>query len=182
MKKIIPIHSTASSHFFCADTETWTVQRGYDRLVTNYLKAGVEISLLGIGETQSLLDTGVMDSTDCIFPQVALDAIVLRITKGDAVNIYVHEAAPEVTAMLTGDKDGSYRRLRLDYSTNLKFYSDDFKSVDTLTLHAVGNLNVETGTVSVSGAAQADERFADKIEIVGYSLNAYRTNNNRIPA
>lgn len=182
MKKITPIHRKESAHLFCEDTSTWAVQRGYDRLITNYLKTGVEINLLGIGETQSLLDTGLMDTTDSIYPQISLDAIVLRITKGDAVNIYVHESTPDPTALLSADKDGSYRRLKLDYSTSIKFYSDDYKSVDTVVLHATGEVNIELGDTIVMGVAQVDERFADKIEVIGYSLLAYRYNANRVAA
>lgn len=178
--KIIPIHSNENKHLFCEETPTWEVQRGYDRLVTGYLKTNEELSLLGISQTVSLLDTGLLDMTDSIDPLVQLEAVVLKITKDGTQNIFVQEVAQDPLAVFTADKDGHYRQVKLNYKGVIRFHSDNFRSVDSVSLQLGGLVNLELGDLAVyAGNCEVPKRFADKVEIIGYSINAYRVNNNR---
>lgn len=181
--KIIPIRTEHNKHFFCDDMATWEVQRGYDRLVTNFLKINTEMNLFSLGETKSLLDTGLMDSTDAIDSNVRLDAVVLKITKGDAVNFFVHETTYTPLAQLSVAAQGNYRRLELNYAGLVSFYSDNRRSLDQIRYKVAGSLNLEIGDLTVcAGSVDFPERFADKVEIVGFAIDAARVNLNRLTA
>lgn len=177
--KIIPILNSENADLFCEHTPNQVIQRGFDLLTTNYLKPGVSLSLLGISQNEALLNTGLIDSTDSIDPHVHLSAVVLRLTHGDEVQLYVHEADHDPLNCFAYKPEGNYRTVSLQYSSSVRFSSDDNLPVNTVAFSILGDLNLETGelnTIAGGGSTVTD----DKVEVVGYSLTARRVNANRM--
>jgi hypothetical protein len=150
---------------------------------SGYLKPGETFSLLAIGQTEPLLETGIMDVTDAIDPAISLGKIVIQYTfEGKRETLYL-EVGGEQKLPLTDfvyRPEGNYRELSLNFSTMMNL--PGLPGAPVMEFHAIGAVNLELGNTYVSGsvkiAEEAQERISDA-KFVGYTLNANRVNHNR---
>lgn len=178
--KVVPVYSAESQAYFVPSS----LVAPYDTLLdgetitTSMLAMGKKFSLLGISQTDALLETGLLDSTDSLDPAIKLDAVGLRL-KGAALDGSEDEvlkfntgAAPYST--FTYAVQDNYRLMNLAFSTSDLKVGPTKKLVDgsTSTLLAPvasGNLTVRLG-VQVSGSVNLElattSLFASDVEVV----------------
>jgi hypothetical protein len=79
--KIVPVYQSASAAMFVSPSlvATQTVTVGTDDVDTGPLAMGVELDLMGISQRESLIATGVLDSTDAIDKLVNLENLYLQV-------------------------------------------------------------------------------------------------------
>lgn len=177
--KIVPVCRADSIQYFCRDTDPWEIQNGYDKIWTNHLRIGHPVSLLAIGQTQKLLDTGMMGTTDAIDPAIALSAVVLKITKDGEVKTYVQDCTAAPLTHFTWRTPDQYRRVEVDYSTKIAFPGRDSFSPVTAQFRIFGAVNLELGDIGVHASDVDSGDYDGRVEVVGYSVNAFRVNHNR---
>ncbi|MCK9234753.1 MAG: hypothetical protein M0R77_00400 [Gammaproteobacteria bacterium] len=178
------------------------------------------IDILGISQTEALLETGIMDSTDAVDSSLFLDNVVMKVTDGaddEVIRLstrHMHESNfyPVV--------QGNFRQLRLMFDTKDVLVGGSSGAIKTvrgadsvllapivtselavrLSFVVSGQINVETGLISLQRTrpivsvirdeqgnkiATDDPRYQTVVdlfedaELIGYTLDGYRTNSNR---
>ncbi len=175
--KIVPIRREETKEYFCTHTASWIVQKGFEELQTNYLKPNQPVNLLALSATMALLDTGILDSTDGLDPNISMDKLAILFVKNGVQRIYIHDvAAPTASFVFAGE--GNYRALEMRHEEQLLVTSGNVQGKVSLRLFGLANL--ELGDVSVhTDMIDYPTALADSARVVGYSLNAYRYNHNR---
>lgn len=86
--KIVPIYRDESKHHFVSEKliTPRNVFIGPEEVTTSPLKMGATFSLLGISQTEALLETGLLDSTDAIDTAVNLVNLYLRVPGADPLD------------------------------------------------------------------------------------------------
>lgn len=180
----VPVYRPESADFFVDPQKVppWTVLVDGRKVVTGAIKIGSHYDLLSISQVASLLETGVLDVTDGLDPDVKLESLFIEATypdgrksvqRYDALGRYPGAAAPY-------SAHGKYRELLLDFHTD-QLVSENGNS--RLDLHLAGSVNLQLGTCDIVGSgvsATPDEGI--HYEILGYVLESYRVNSNRVPA
>jgi hypothetical protein len=213
--KIVPVHRAESAGNFVATgvlTPRNVLLEG-ESITTSALAVGKKFSLLGISQTEALLETGLQDSTDSIDTAVALEAIYVLI--GDSVVKFNTLRLP--TATFTYAVQGNYRMMNLAFTTDSLLIDKDTKDVAGATLAELAGITTAEAevrvSVSISGSVNleladttvfasdmavfsvtdtagvkldpetgAGKALADLLigaKVIGYDLDARRTNVNR---
>jgi hypothetical protein len=213
--KIVPVHRAESAaNFVAAGTlAPRTVLLEGESITTSALAVGKKFSLLGISQTEALLETGLQDSTDSIDTAVALEAIYVLI--GD--NVVKFNTLRLPLATFTYSVQGNYRLMNLAFTTDSLLVDKDTKDVAgaalaelaaltaaeaevRLSVSLSGSVNLELADTTVfasdmtvfsvtdNGGASLDpltgagKALADLFigaKVIGYDLDARRTNVNR---
>lgn len=162
--KIVPIYRTESAKHFTdplliAPTNTYV---GSEEVTTAPLKMGATFSLLGISQTEALLETGLLDSTDSIDTALSLTAIYVKLPGATAAD---DEAIRFSTDRLplstfTYAVQGNYRMMNLQFSTESLLVNEKIKQVDNtasvkLAPLVAGEYSVRLG-IKVSGSVNLE--------------------------
>lgn len=83
---------------------------------TNFLKMGVDCSLLGISQNEALLRAGVMNETDAIDPAVALDKLLLKV---DDNVIAFENLGYLTTSNFTPARQGDSKQMVLNFNSQV---------------------------------------------------------------
>lgn len=165
--KIVPIFRDESKkHFVSEDLYTpKTVEVGPEKVSTAPLKMGATFSLLGISQTEALLETGLLDSTDSIDTAIGLTNLYLRVpgaTAADADAELIQFSTDRLPlATFTYAVQGNYRMMNLQFSSDsLLLNAKTTKQVDgvaSVLLKAIvdGELSIRLG-VKVSGGVNLE--------------------------
>lgn len=165
--KIVPIYRTESAkHFVSSDLFTpKNVLVGPEEVTTAPLKMGATFSLLGISQTEALLETGLLDSTDSIDTAINLVNLFLRVpgaTAADADAELIQFSTDRLPlATFTYAVQGNYRMMNLQFSSDsLLLNAKTTKQVDgtaSALLKAIvdGELSIRLG-VKVSGGVNLE--------------------------
>ncbi|MDR3392416.1 MAG: hypothetical protein P4L77_11865 [Sulfuriferula sp.] len=182
--KIIPVFSAQSKHCFCEYTPPRKVNLDGVEIETNYLKTNTTVSLLGVSQTTSLLESGVTDMTDAIDPAIALSAVVLRYEVDGKHYVHVHETVKndeqEPLTQFNASALGNYRKVEVGYESSLAI--PHLGRTFEVSLTVVGSVNIELGDTTVNGLARVigdAPAGLNDIAVVGYGLLANRVNYNR---
>lgn len=176
---LIPVYREQTKERFCEYTQPWHVDLDGEVFQSNYLKPGIPISLLGISQTQKLIETGILDSTDSVDPAIWLEEIVLHIPIGGQSNlIHVHkfvtENGPTPLTAFNYHPMGNYRVVEVNFIGQIALPTGEVVRVD-----GHGSVNLELSDTEVMFRVESQ---SGDIEVVGYKLNAKRVNYNRHPA
>ena len=184
--KFIPVYTQESAHYFNTDLPIEKVVQGSVPLETGYLKPGMLFSMLGIGQTKSLLECGIQDVTDGIDPDMSLAEIAIAFKHNGEDHVWYHKLEmPEGVDPLgafTSSPQGNYRTIQLNYAGVITMTSKA-NVTNTVGVSGFGTCNLELGNTEVDFklTVQEDADFTD-VRVVGYKLNAKRVNYNRQPA
>jgi hypothetical protein len=219
--KVVPVvRAGAESHF--TGTGVVAPRNVYldgESITTAPLKPGVSTSLIGISQTDALLETGMMDSTDALDSAVALEALYIQIqhaTPASVKTVKVNTLRLP-TAVFTNTAQGNYRAMSLMFNTESIKLDAATRSVDNvavpglalvtsanltvrLAVQMSGQVNLETSAINLFASAvtvvsvtdsngiQLDLASGDAAAVVtalagavvvGYDVDARRTNTNR---
>ncbi len=193
---IVPLYRQESAkNFVAADLVPPTDVRLADDVVvtTAPLAIGAHFSLLGISHTQSLLETGILDTTDAIDPAIALANIYVRVEQlGRQDEVYRLLTLNLPTAAAHATREGGYREMAVNFHQAISIDRDTETvegSKSKIVQDSVAILFTVSGTVNLE---LGDTRFfAQRIDslrtddglvrfsVIGYDLDAGRVNHNR---
>lgn len=183
--KIVPVFRDESKGNFVAETllPARDVLLEGETIHTSALAVGKKFSLLGISQTDALLETGLQDTSDSIDTAVALEALYLKVP-GDAT---ATPAVPDQvikfntmrlpTATFNYSVQGNYRLMSLNFTTDSLKVDGATKDAANavlaqLTAVGAGGYTVRLG-VNVSGSVNlelADTNvFASEVSVVRVS-------------
>lgn len=152
-----------------ADVPAWNVSVGNSITVqTGAVKVDSKIDLIGISQTNELLNSGIMGPSDTLDTYIKLDSVFIKVTNGvdiDVIRIQVDETPG---SMFTYAPQGNYRRMLLAMDTNSLVLDNETKDVTGLApaslpelathkarlqLNISGNVSLDRGDCLVSGGA-----------------------------
>ena len=185
--RIVPVYRDESKDYF-VDAEKihpWEVEVDGQRVLTAALKIGETFDLLGISQSQALLETGIHDTTDAISPNMALESIWIQRTHPDgsrAIDRHILAVADARSPYATFAARNT-RQLELNYTTStLPGRVDGDVVKQKLELVVAGTINLQLGHAEVvASGVVATPDDGTEYEVIGYTLQAYRENMNRRP-
>lgn len=171
MTKVIPVHRPESADKFVpvATLAARTVNLEGEDILTSALAVGKKISLIGISQTDTLLQSGVMDVTDSLEPAIRLQYLYLKV--GDDVLRFNVSGIP--LSEFTYATQGNYRLMRLNFDTTSILISKDTKQADGSDLDDLEDivtndyiLRLEIGVTGAVNLQQGDtEVYANKVRV-----------------
>jgi len=173
---IVPVYRKESADFF-VNINTLTpnvVELAGQEILTSALQFGKKLDLLGISFVDALINTGIQDCTDCIDPAVSLANIYANVN-GAVVKVSLLDQALNV---FTPSVASNYRDQVLNFDGIQDF--GDAKAYVKIT----GTVNLQFGTIEVNGEivqVRNEHWQNNKVELLGYDIQAYRVNYNRRP-
>lgn len=226
--KIVPVFRTESQNFFVGNSAVapYAVQLTDNTQVTTApLAVGQKFSLLGISQTEALLETGILDVTDSIDTQLALSAVYVQFTQttgtgGSAVTtteVVKFNTQQLPLATFNYAVQNVYRQMNLQFKTETLLINANTVLADgaasTILAPLVsgnyearfgfsmfGSVNLELGDTEInassvgvtsiknssdvalglsSGPGQTLAALFAGATVIGYDLDARRTNSNR---
>jgi hypothetical protein len=221
--KIVPVYRTDSASYFVQNSQVAPYQAvlsDNQSVTTAPLAVGQKFSLLGLSQTEALLETGILDITDAIDSQLALSAVYVQFTTGGATpttEVVKFNTAQLPLATFNFAPQNVYRQMNLQFKTSTllinantlladgaastilaplvsgnyeaRFGFSMFGSVDlelgdteinasSVQLTSITNSSdVQLGLTSGTGATLA--ALFQGATVIGYDLDARRTNSNR---
>ena len=117
--KVVPVLRTGggsddNSAMFNADVPAWSVQLGSNiSVTTGALKVDQKVDLIGISQTNELLNSGLMGPSDSLDTFIKLENVYLKITDGTHTDIIRLNVENIPAATFTYAPQGNYRRMIL---------------------------------------------------------------------
>ena len=220
LSKIIPVYRPESAANFVSQSlvPAATIDHEGVMVQTGPLAIGKSFSLLGISQTDALLETGMLDSTDAIDPAIKLGALYLQVGSGNGAEVIKFKSVANMqSGTFTYSVQNNYRLMTLNFISNALVLNVNTKKADgsastvlqpivqgnyevKLSVQVFGNVNLEladtqlsAGQVSIFEIRDEDGNIVDQTtgagatiatalagaQIVGYDLDARRTNTNR---
>jgi len=135
--KIYPIYRTESAAKFVdpALIAPQTIVFEGESITTSALAMGVKFSLLGISQTEALLETGLQDTTDSIDTALKLEALYLKIVDGAGFDVVKFKTGSLPLATFTYSVQNLVRTMNLAFDTS--------------------SLQINKNTLNVAGGAAA---------------------------
>lgn len=134
---------------------------------TSALATGVDIDLLGLSQTDTLLANGAMNETDALDPAVRLTSLVLKVGTGQNTDVIVVKTDGLPGAEFNNAIQGNYRLQQMNFQSTSIILNAATKHADGSALAALasivsndyvvrlnvgvtGSVNVETGALIVN--------------------------------
>lgn len=221
--KIVPVYRTESAPYFVGNSsvEPYNVlMTDNTSVLTAPLAVGQKFSLLGLSQTEALLETGILDITDAIDSSVYLSAVYVQFTTGGATpttEVVKFNTRQLPLAAFNYAPQNVYRQMNLQFKSETLLIGANTVQVDgaasTILAPIVsgdyearfgfsmfGSVNLELGdteinasNVSVTSIKNSSDVALDTTtgtgqtlaalfagaKVIGYDLEAHRTNSNR---
>lgn len=122
--KVVPVLRTGggaddNSALFSADVPSWAVSLGNNVTVTTgALKPDTKIDLIGISQTNELLNSGLMGPSDTLDTFIKLESVYVKLTDGTDTDIIRIATENLPAATFTYAPQGNYRRMILAMDTD----------------------------------------------------------------
>ena len=102
-----------------SDVPAWSVNLGSNIAVTTApLKVDTKVDLIGISQTNELLNSGLMGPTDSLDTYFKLESIYVKVTDGTKTNVVRIETENLPSSSFTYAPQGNYRRMILTMDTD----------------------------------------------------------------
>ena len=143
-------------------------------VTTAPLAMQTDLSLLGLSQTDALLQTGILDSTDAVDTAIGLDNLYLQVGTGSTAEVFKFATRRLPLATFNYAPQGNYRTMLLNFSTQSLKLDGNSTKVDGSTSTALailktGNYTVRLGTY-VSGQVNCElgdtNLMASKVAVV----------------
>lgn len=134
--KIVPVYRTESAQYFVQNSqvEPYSVVLTDNQSVpTAPLAIGQKFSLLGVSQTEALLETGILDITDAIDSNVTLDAVYVQFTTGGATpttEVVKFNTRQLPLAVFNYAPQNVYRQMNLQFKTETLLINANTKLAD----------------------------------------------------
>jgi hypothetical protein len=195
------------------DVAARTINLEGEDIITAPLLPGKRVNLLGISQTDTLLASGLMDTTDSLDPAIVLRYVYIKV----GADVFKFNVGNLPLSSFNYGVQNNYRVQVLNFDTNSIVINKDTLLVDgtapgtllgvttddlsvRVSVNVTGQVNIERGDTLVNGApvevfsisdANGDQLALNAApalaivtafsgaEVIGYELQAYRTNLNR---
>ena len=183
--RIVPVYRDESKDKFVdpALIAPYDVMLEGQTITTSALAVGKKFSLLGISQTDAMLETGLQDTTDSIDPAAALAALYMKFTVGGDTDVVKFSTARLPTATMNYAVQGNYRQMNLAFTTSSLQIGEASKLVNGAALVALapvvageysvrlsvsvsGNINLELGDTTVFASEVSVASVTDKDGVV----------------
>jgi hypothetical protein len=122
--KVVPVLRTGggsddNSAIFAGEVPAWSVALGNNiNVQTSALKPDLKVDLIGISQTNELLNSGLMGPSDSLDTYIKLEAVYVKVTDGTTTEVIrvLTENIPSAT--FTYAPQGNYRRMILAMDTD----------------------------------------------------------------
>lgn len=164
--EIIPVYRTEAANKFvdAALIPHSTVDQNGEAVVTGALKFGTQMSLIALSQVDSLVASGLMDSTDAVDRDVHLKGVYLQLE--DATGSVVYFPTKDLyTANFVYNPQGSEKRVTLNFENKSVMVKNGIKAIDgsappelalvvdgvevRLQMMVSGSLDLQTGTLNL---------------------------------
>jgi hypothetical protein len=220
LSKIIPVYRPEAAANFVSPSlvPTQTIDHEGISVATGPLAIGKQFSLLGISQTDALLETGMLDSTDAIDPAIKLGALYVQVGSGAGAEVIKFKSVANMqSGTFTYSVQNNYRLMSLNFISQALVINKNTTKADgtastvlapivsgqyevKLALQVFGTVNLEladtqlsAGNVSIYEVRDEDGNLVDtttgagatiatalaNASVIGYDLDARRTNTNR---
>lgn len=180
--KIYPIVRNESAKHFVAPalvTPQDILLEDTAEITTAPLRIGATFSLLGISQTEALLETGLLDSTDAIDAAVALENLYVKLGDGANAEAIKFPALRLPLSQFTYSVQNNYRVMTLNFETKSLMIGKNTKQVDgsasaildpvvqgeysvRLGVKVSGSVNLETSETSLFASEVVVTRITNK--------------------
>lgn len=122
--KVVPVLRTGggaddNSALFASEVPAWSVALGSNITVqTGALKPDTKVDLIGISQTNELLNSGLMGPSDSLDTYIKLEAVYIKVTDGTDTEIIRISTENIPSATFTYAPQGNYRRMILAMDTD----------------------------------------------------------------
>lgn len=174
---VIPVHRAQSADKFVAagDVPPAAVMLEGESIVTAPLAFGKKLDLIGIGATEALLASGIMDQTDSLDPTITLKHVYAKV--GANVIRFYTEQVP--LSNFTYSVQNNYRGMNIQFTTNSILLNNASKNLDGSALAGdlalivsgnmivrvemvvTGSINIETGETALYGNSMSVYNIRD---------------------
>lgn len=198
---IIPVYREESKRYFIASdlVPVSEVQLSDDVTVqTAPLVIGARVDLLGISQSDELIATGMLDSTDSIDASLGLKCLYLHLeTLGKPDEVVCIPVLEYPLARAAYPVQGNYREMDIHFVANLPLASGfmtaqgeptailaDAQGIPCVKVVVTGKVNLELGECLVNALRISSFMVGDTLvraKVAGYELDAKRVNLNRRP-
>lgn len=159
---IVPVYRDEAAANFIPSTllTPYTIVNDGESVTTSALAIGKQFSLLGISQTDALLETGLLDNTDSIDPAIRLAAIYMSVTVGATTQLIRFNTKDLPGATFNQAPQGNYRLMSLNFTTESLQISANTKTASggaATVLNAIigGGMSVRLG-VSIFGTVNTE--------------------------
>lgn len=173
--KVVPVFRNESKDHFVDETllPTKNITFEGEEVTTSALKFDNKFSLLGISQTQALLDTGILDSTDALDAAITLKNLYVKVTNGTTDEVIKFNTTNLPLSNFIGMQQDDYRMMQLTFLTEGLLVNGNTKTVagtDSTVLAAVKTNNVSVRlAITVSGTVNVEtgttQLIASKIDV-----------------
>lgn len=164
--QIIPVFRNEASKYFVDDAIVphKTVDQNGEAVLTGALKFGQQFSLIGISQVDSLVQSGLMDSTDAVDRDVHLAGVYVQL-KDDTGSVIFFPTKDLFTANFVYNPQGSEKRVTLNFENKSVMVTSATKALDgaaapelatvvdgvevRLQMDVSGSLDLQTGTIKL---------------------------------
>lgn len=214
LTKLIPIYRTQSRDKFATDVGPTTVKIGSEEVQTGPLKIGTSLSLLGISQTETAMQSGLQDLTDSVDSFVKLEAIYVKLAN-NTNDVIKFKTLNLAFSAFNYSVQQNERKLTLNFDSRDLLVTSDTKKVDGSALAGAGTIGTNsvrlkvsmTGSINqqeanlivnvtefgvhtvrdsegtelstASGVGQSISNLFNGAQVIGYDVQANRTNSNR---
>lgn len=169
--RIIPIYHPSTPVFVDRELVKPWIEPGTN-FKTSAFKFDTRVSMLGVATTRAMLDTGAANVTDSVHPQIGLNLVFYRL-KGSAITLTADVARRPKSAFF---KPSSYQLKNnadlKSFQSALDFKTDLSSGEGTGRIWLKGGIDLQTSELIMTVASS-------DVELLGYTLLAYRSNLNR---
>lgn len=158
--KAVPVYratggSDDNTAVFVPSTELapWSVSLGNGiDLETSALAVGKKIDLIGLSQTNELLNSGMMSASDTLDTYLKLDSVFVKLTDGTATDIVKFDISNLPGSTFTFAPQGNGRKMILNLDSDSIVVTPTFKKVDGANLAALDQFasNSWNGLVRIS--------------------------------
>ncbi len=170
LTRVVPVHRAGSAANFVnnAIVAPAAVSLEGEAINTAPLAIGVEVDLLGLSQTDTLLGSGIMDVTDSLDTDVRLENVYLTFEDGADVDVIRVPMAARALNQFNASPQDNYKKQVLNFTDYTMTFDKDTKKNNGAALVALdgiatndlqlvytlvlsGSTNTETGTTVVYG-------------------------------
>lgn len=176
--RVVPVVRTESTAKFVAAAlvAPRSIYLDGQTIVTAPLKTGIDVSLLAISQTEALLETGLMDSTDSLDSSIVLDNLYFKVPGATAPDDRAFQVSTALvaTAVFQPALQGNYRLMNLAFDSRTILVNKNTVGTDAVAIAkfapiVAGDLSVRLA-VKVSGGVNLETSnanlYASEVSVV----------------
>lgn len=149
-----------------SDVPSWSTVLGNNiSVTTGALKPGIKVDLIGISQTNELLNSGIMGPSDSLDTYIKLESVYLKVTDGTNTDVIKVKVEDIPSSTFTYAPQGNYRNMILTFDSDSIVFDSSTTTVSgaapavltelathkaRLSLTASGSVSLDRGDLTVN--------------------------------